>query len=237
MFDLHKLLDTAVRHPHAVTLDRASVDEFTVDFVRLLPLLERVFGVEFLQQNLLFVLPYQSILAQSNYTAESIEQSAKEWRSFFDRWRPNRYGVEYEELLKTGYEYYFSISKPKQRKAGGVWYTPDPVVSYMCRSLEVMLQEKFDRALGLADADVDLLDPACGIGCYLTFCFRLAVKSDRVAAKQRYLEGHFRGIDIDLMACYLARLNMEFCYKQEYGEFVAYRAIRCGNALELLGAA
>lgn len=232
MRNLGQLLGTAIKHPLAPPLEEMAIAEFAADFINLLPLLEVVFGVDFLQSNPLFCFTYQSALGALPHAAV-IEKTAKDWRQFVNGHQFPAHGSEpYEELLKAGYEHYFAIAKPRERKKNGVWYTPNPIVSYQCRSVEALLLDKFDQPLGMASPDIDLIDPACGIGCYLTYCFRLAVKSDRNEARQRYCEGHFKGIDVDLMACYLARLNMEFAYYQEFKKLAPYRGIRCGNALE-----
>ena len=58
------------------------------------------------------------------------------------------------------------------RERRGVYYTPEPVVSYMVRSVDVLLKEKFDKPLGLADPEVMILDPACGTGTFLLWIFQ-----------------------------------------------------------------
>ena len=40
--------------------------------------------------------------------------------------------------------------------------TPEPVVSYIVRSIDHILKEKFDRPMGLADTNTLILDPAAG---------------------------------------------------------------------------
>jgi predicted helicase len=59
------------------------------------------------------------------------------------------------------------------RERRGVYYTPEPVVSYMVRSVDVLLKEKFNKPLGLADPEVMILDPACGTGTFLLWICQL----------------------------------------------------------------
>ncbi|MFM7712520.1 MAG: hypothetical protein ACKO7A_07280, partial [Microcystis sp.] len=40
----------------------------------------------------------------------------------------------------------------KMRESRGVYYTPEPVVSYMVRSVDYILKNKFQIPKGLADA-------------------------------------------------------------------------------------
>lgn len=65
------------------------------------------------------------------------------------------------------YESFLAAYDPKLKKAMGVFYTPDAVVSYMVRSLDELLIKKFGRKKGLADDKTIVLDPALGTGSYL----------------------------------------------------------------------
>lgn len=65
------------------------------------------------------------------------------------------------------YESFLAAYDPQLKKAMGVFYTPDPVVSYMVKSLDEILIDKFGRKRGLADDKTLILDPALGTGSYL----------------------------------------------------------------------
>jgi len=67
------------------------------------------------------------------------------------------------------YETFLAAYSPKMRRSRGVYYTPEPVVSYIVRSIDHILKTTFDRPLGLADERVMILDPACGTGTFLYF--------------------------------------------------------------------
>lgn len=60
------------------------------------------------------------------------------------------------------YETFLAEYDPKKRKARGVYYTPLPVVSYIARSINILLKEKFNKKFGFASEGVTLLDPASG---------------------------------------------------------------------------
>jgi hypothetical protein len=74
------------------------------------------------------------------------------------------------------YETFLAEYDPKIREKRGVYYTPEPVVSYIVRSLHVVLKEKFNRPDGLASESVTLLDPAAGTLTFLAEASRLAVE-------------------------------------------------------------
>ncbi|ELS33582.1 MULTISPECIES: N-6 DNA methylase [Pseudanabaena] len=78
-----------------------------------------------------------------------------------------------EDIVIRFYEDFLAAYKPKMRERRGVYYTPEPVVSYMVRSVDILIKEKFDKPLGLADPEVMILDPACGTGTFLLWIFKL----------------------------------------------------------------
>ena len=49
------------------------------------------------------------------------------------------------------YETFLAAYDPRLRAARGVFYTPDPVVSFIVRSVDQLLKTKFDLPMGLAD--------------------------------------------------------------------------------------
>ena len=95
------------------------------------------------------------------------------------------------------YEDFLAEYDPRLRKARGVWYTPAPVVKYIVKSVDEILQQDFGLARGLADDStikvnraieqsrdgrtsdgmkheivdvprVQILDPATGTGAFLS---------------------------------------------------------------------
>ena len=78
-----------------------------------------------------------------------------------------------EDIVIRFYEDFLAAYKPQMRERRGVYYTPEPVVSYMVRSVDVLLKEKFNKPLGLADPEVEILEPACGTASFLIYIFRL----------------------------------------------------------------
>jgi len=83
------------------------------------------------------------------------------------------------------YETFLAAYDRKMREARGVYYTPEPVVSYIVRSVDHILKTEFGLPDGLADNSmievpvpgkpketrmvhkVQILDPACGTGTFL----------------------------------------------------------------------
>ncbi|MBV9848588.1 MAG: N-6 DNA methylase [Armatimonadetes bacterium] len=89
-----------------------------------------------------------------------------------------------EDPVVHFYETFLAAYDPKMREARGVYYTPEPVVSYIVRSVDHLLKTDFGLPDGLADAQkitvktpdgkgtaevhkVQILDPATGTGTFL----------------------------------------------------------------------
>ena len=56
------------------------------------------------------------------------------------------------------YETFLAAYNPAKRKARGVWYTPEPVVNFIVRAVDEVLQTEFGLADGLADTSKVVID-------------------------------------------------------------------------------
>jgi hypothetical protein len=74
------------------------------------------------------------------------------------------------------YETFLAVYDPEERERRGVYYTPEPVVSYIVRSLHRLLKKKFGRPDGLASEGVTLLDPAAGTMTFVARACQEAVR-------------------------------------------------------------
>ncbi len=72
------------------------------------------------------------------------------------------------------YETFLATYDPKIRERRGVYYTPEPVVGYIVRSIHSILKSNFGLVDGLASEDVKLLDPAGGTLTFPAQAIRLA---------------------------------------------------------------
>lgn len=81
-----------------------------------------------------------------------------------------------EDPVVHFYETFLAAYDAALRKSRGVYYTPEPVVSFIVRSVDAMLKDRFNLPLGLADnakdpvtqkPRVQILDPATGTGTFL----------------------------------------------------------------------
>ena len=72
-----------------------------------------------------------------------------------------------EDPVVHFYETFLAAYDPKLRESRGVYYTPEPVVSYIVRSVDVLLKRHFNKPMGLADEKTIILDPATGTATFL----------------------------------------------------------------------
>ncbi|MDM8568922.1 N-6 DNA methylase [Thiotrichales bacterium HSG1] len=80
-----------------------------------------------------------------------------------------------EDPVVHFYETFLKHYDPSMREMRGVYYTPEPVVSYIVRSVDLLWKRQFKLKDGLADSSrlesgqhkVQILDPAVGTGTFL----------------------------------------------------------------------
>ncbi|MBI2988691.1 MAG: N-6 DNA methylase [Deltaproteobacteria bacterium] len=73
------------------------------------------------------------------------------------------------------YEPFLAEYDPAERERRGVYYTPEPVVGYIVRSLHRILKDVFGRSDGFASTTVRVLDPAAGTCTFSAEAARQAV--------------------------------------------------------------
>ena len=72
-----------------------------------------------------------------------------------------------EDPVVHFYETFLAAYDPKLRESRGVYYTPEPVVSFIVRSVDILLRTRFAKPMGLADDKMIILDPATGTATLL----------------------------------------------------------------------
>ena len=72
-----------------------------------------------------------------------------------------------EDPVVHFYETFLAAYDKKLQKTRGVYYTPEPVVSYIVHSIDHLLKTHFNKPKGLADPNVRILDPAVGTATFL----------------------------------------------------------------------
>ncbi|MDI7261733.1 MAG: N-6 DNA methylase, partial [Thermodesulfobacteriota bacterium] len=119
------------------------------------------------------------------------------------------------------YETFLAEYNPQERERRGVYYTPEPVVSYIVRSLNAILKEKFGRQDGFATQSVTVLDPAGGTLTFLAEAAKLAVEEFvskyGEGSKAKFIEDHIlkRFFAFELMMAPYAAGHLKMGYLLE----------------------
>ena len=96
------------------------------------------------------------------------------------------------EIRKIGIRTVFSMKiflRSMIRRKGKLWaYTPRPVISFIAKSVNLILKSNFNKLNGFAEDDVTVLDPAVGTGTFLWLVYLLTL----VELKNKGLGGIIR---------------------------------------------
>jgi len=126
------------------------------------------------------------------------------------------------------YESFLAQYDPEERERRGVYYTPEPVVSYIVRSLHRLLKTEFGKTAGLASDGVTLLDPAAGT---MTFVARASQEAMREfetqyggGAREEFIRRHvlrnFYAFELMMAPYAVGHLKMGF-FLEELGHRLA----------------
>lgn len=132
---------------------------------------------------------------------------------------------EQQQVLSTFCEQFITAFDREQAEERSVIYTPQEIVQYMCRSVELQLQREFERSL--SSPHVAILDPCTGIGSYLVYAMRCI---GREMLPYKYQHELF-GIEIMLLPYLIATLNIEQTFVGLVGWYVPFPGLRFANAL------
>ena len=123
---------------------------------------------------------------------------------------------EKQGFLKAIYEDFYKAYNPAAADRLGVVYTPNEVVDFIIRGADYLLQKHFGR--GLADENVQILDPATGTGTFITNLIEY-LPEDRLEHKYRH-EMHAN--EVAILPYYIANLNIEYTYREKTGQYLEF---------------
>ena len=126
------------------------------------------------------------------------------------------------------YETFLAQYDPAERQRRGVYYTPEPVVSYIVRSLHRLLKTEFGIADGLAGEGVTLLDPAAGTMTFIARAAQEAVaefeRKYGAGAREEFIRRHvlrdFYAFELMMAPYAVGHLKMGF-FLEELGHRLA----------------
>lgn len=120
------------------------------------------------------------------------------------------------------YETFLTAYDPSIREKRGVYYTPEPVVGYIVRSINQILKTHFNITDGLAGEDVTLLDPAGGTLTFPAEAIKLAVKEFTekygTGGKAKFIKNHilknFYAFELMMAPYAIGHLKMSFLFEE-----------------------
>jgi predicted helicase len=132
-----------------------------------------------------------------------------------------------QHFLNTVYEKFFQGFSVKVADTHGIVYTPQPIVNFMVKSVEEILQKEFGRSL--SDKGVHILDPFVGTG---TFIVRVMQEIKRQALTYKY-QHELHCNEVMLLPYYIASMNIEHEFFEKIGEYKPFEGICLVDTFEL----
>ena len=130
-------------------------------------------------------------------------------------------------FLNTVYEQFFQGFSVKVADTHGVVYTPQPIVDFMVRSVEEILQSEFNRSL--SDSGVHIIDPFVGTG---NFIVRVMREIQKTALEEKY-QSEFHCNEVMLLPYYIASMNIEHEFFEATGEYQPFEGVCLVDTFEL----
>ena len=119
-------------------------------------------------------------------------------------------------FLNTVYEQFFQGYSVEVADTHGIVYTPQPIVDFMVRSVEEILQKEFKRSL--SDSGIHIIDPFVGTG---NFIVRTMREIRRTALTEKYTtELHCN--EVMLLPYYIASMNIEHEFYEATGRYQSF---------------
>ena len=133
-------------------------------------------------------------------------------------------------FLNTVYEQFFQGFSIKVADTHGIVYTPQPIVEFMVKSVEHILQTEFDRSL--SDTGVNIIDPFVGTG---NFIVRIMQELDPIALERKYTAAppELQCNEVMLLPYYIASLNIEHEFYTATNRYVPYEGLCLVDTFEM----
>ena len=132
-----------------------------------------------------------------------------------------------QTFLNTVYEKFFQGFSVKVADTHGIVYTPQPIVDFMVRSVEDILQREFGRSL--SSKGVHILDPFVGTG---NFIMRIMREMKKTALEYKF-KNEIHCNEVMLLPYYIASMNIEHEYYELTGSYEPFEGICLVDTFEL----
>ncbi len=159
----------------------------------------------------------ESFLKRLDYFYTAIENTARTITDFSEK----------QGFLNTIYERFFQDFSTATADTHGIVYTPQPIVDFMCASVEEVLQMEFGTSLSAPG--VTILDPCTGTGNFLVNILRRIAPLD---LRRKYQKELFAN-EVMLLPYYVASLNLEHAYFDLQGRYEPFPGLCFADTLDL----
>ena len=132
-----------------------------------------------------------------------------------------------QHFLNTVYEQFFQGFSVKVADTHGIVYTPQPIVDFMVKSVEHILQTEFDRSL--SDGGVHIIDPYVGTG---NFIVRIMREIRKTSLEYKYTS-NLHCNEVMLLPYYIASMNIEHEFYETTGRYLPFEGICLVDTFEL----
>ena len=131
--------------------------------------------------------------------------------------------AEKQGFLNTVYENFFQGFAVQMADTHGIVYTPQPIVEFMVRSVETILDQEFGRSL--ADDGVHVLDPFVGTGNFILRVMRHLQEIGKLSCLPDKYAYELHCNEIMLLPYYIASMNIEHEYYELTEKYVPFSGI------------
>ncbi len=156
-------------------------------------------------------------LASLDYFYTAIENTARTITDFGEK----------QGFLNNVYERFFQQFNKKTADTHGIVYTPQPIVDFMCASVEEVLEAQFGKSL--SDKGVTVLDPCTGTGNFLVNILR---RISPLNLRHKYEHELFAN-EVMLLPYYVASLNIEHAFHERGQPYLPFPGLCFADTLDL----
>ena len=130
-------------------------------------------------------------------------------------------------FLNTVYEQFFQGFSVEVADTHGIVYTPQPIVDFMVKSVEEILQTEFNRSL--SDSGVHIIDPFVGTGNFVVRTMR----EIRPSALECKYQSELHCNEVMLLPYYIASMNIEHEFYEATGDYRPFEGICLVDTFDL----
>ena len=225
--DFHQLCQAAI-HPE---LSQSAVEEMLLQHL----LTERTFRTvfdnpDFAQRNIIAreIEKVINALIEDAYSRDAFLENLKPFYREIEREAATLVDFSQKQhFLNTVYEQFFQGDSADVADTHGIVYTPQPIVDFMVKSVQHLLQTEFNRSL--SDEGVHIIDAFVGTGNFIVRLMR-EIEPLKLAAKYR---SELWCNEVLLLPYYIASLNIEHEFYEATGAYLPFEGISLVDTFEL----